>query len=467
MVAMRKSTPPPLPWNRLRTRILFWVFLAVGLVVIALLVALGTVRWGWHRDVKEQIARIKADGLPTTAEELELWHKPLEDSTNAAIFYEGLFEGLPTNTFKVISLSRNEPLTSVASNQLRVAVSKHADSLRLARRGTPLTSARYSIDLTDSVNTRLPHLARLKVMAQLLRYEAILNIAEEKPDAAAEAILATHRAARTLDEEPVLISALVVLAMDAIGFSNLERLLNHSALDTNQLAQLRQAAALADRTNRFVKGLIADRATHNELIGMAQYDVAGLQEIAHQDEEEQRPAPTRQPGLFWNLIGFFERDRAFYLHAMATNIQVHKLAPPESLHAAKKAEKVREQARRGYYIFSSLLLPALERLASRDAEASARARTALVALAVEDWRITHGGKTPDSLDDLVPAHLKQIPTDPFDGQPLRYKKLPHGYVVYSIGQNYQNDNGTEQPPKGTKLKAAERARFDITFTVER
>lgn len=465
---MSNAMPPPMPYHRLRNRLLIAAALLVAFVVIGVVVTLGAIRWRLHRDVKQQIAGIKADGLPTTAEELEDWYKPLANSTNAAIFYEELFEGLPTNTpGRVVSLSRNEPLSSVVSNQLRTAVSKHSDSLRLARRGTPLTSARYSVDLSEGVNARIPHAAKLKTMSQLLRAEAVLNIAERRPDAAAEAILAIHRAARTLDEEPVLISALVVVAMDSIGFSTLERLLNHLALDRNQLAQFSHAATLADRTNRFVKGLIADRAMYNEIIGMAQYDIARLRQVAPGDEEEERFDPAPQPGWIWNLIGFFERDRAFYLRAMATNIHVAKLPPPEFLRAGKAAEELTVQARRGYYIFSSLFLPAFERLGSRDAEASARARTALVALAVEDWRISHAGKTPDSLDELVPTHLKQIPTDPFDGKPLRYKKLPRGYVAYSIGRDNKDDGGKEQPPRGTKLKGAERFQYDITFVVER
>lgn len=468
MLLMSNSATPPLPYHRLRNRLLISAALLVALVIIGVVVALGVMRWRLHQDVKRQIAAIKADELPTTAGELDAWHKPLPDSNNAAIFYEELFTGLPTNAFlKIVPLSRNEPLTSDASNQLRAAVSKYPEVLRRAREGTPLTQTRYSVDLFLGVNTPLPHAAKLKTIAQLLRADAALDIAEDRPDKAAEAILAIHRAARTLDEEPVVISALVALAMDSLGFSSLERVLNHSALSEDQLTQLSHAATLANLTNRFVKGLIGERATHGEIIGLAQYDIARMQEMVPADEEEARPAPTRQPGWGWNLIGFFERDRAFYLRAMTRKIEVGKLPPPESIQEAKELAKLNDQAKRGYYIFSSLLLPSLERLESRDAEASARARIARVALAVEGWRISHDGKPPDSLEELLPTQLKEIPADPFDGKPLRYKKLPRGFVVYSIGRDSKDDGGKEQPPRGAKLKGPERFQYDITFVVER
>ena len=52
--------------------------------------------------------------------------------------------------------------------------------------------------------------------------------------------------------------------------------------------------------------------------------------------------------------------------------------------------------------------------------------------------------------------------DLFDNQPLRYRKLPKGYVVYSIGRDLTDDGGKE-PPADPKPDD----RHDLTFTVER
>ncbi|HUJ11013.1 MAG TPA: hypothetical protein VL171_13395 [Verrucomicrobiae bacterium] len=74
------------------------------------------------------------------------------------------------------------------------------------------------------------------------------------------------------------------------------------------------------------------------------------------------------------------------------------------------------------------------------------------ALAVEAYKLRHD-KLPDTLTEFVPAYLIAIPLDPFTGQPLRYKKLPKGYLVYSIGDDAK-DNGGD-------------AKKDTTFTVEK
>lgn len=86
------------------------------------------------------------------------------------------------------------------------------------------------------------------------------------------------------------------------------------------------------------------------------------------------------------------------------------------------------------------------------ARTSAQVTAVISGLAIERHRLSNG-RAPDGLNKLVPTYLDTVPRDPFDGQPLRYKKLVKGYVVYSIGEDGVDDGGYEKK--------------DITFTVER
>jgi hypothetical protein len=74
-------------------------------------------------------------------------------------------------------------------------------------------------------------------------------------------------------------------------------------------------------------------------------------------------------------------------------------------------------------------------------------RSTLSALAIERFRAAHGA-LPTRLPDLIPGVLAEIPTDPFSGHPLLYKRWPDGYSVYSVGPDRQDDGG-EIP--GTQL----------------
>lgn len=66
------------------------------------------------------------------------------------------------------------------------------------------------------------------------------------------------------------------------------------------------------------------------------------------------------------------------------------------------------------------------------------AAAAMHALAA--WR-QERGKYPESLTELVPEYLPALPIDYGDRQPLRYRRLREHYLLYSIGNDGQDDGG--------------------------
>jgi hypothetical protein len=70
----------------------------------------------------------------------------------------------------------------------------------------------------------------------------------------------------------------------------------------------------------------------------------------------------------------------------------------------------------------------------------AQMRCVTVALALERHRLAHG-TWPTALAELPPDLLPFVPLDPFDGRPLRYRRLADGVVVYSVGPDSQDDGG--------------------------
>jgi hypothetical protein len=61
------------------------------------------------------------------------------------------------------------------------------------------------------------------------------------------------------------------------------------------------------------------------------------------------------------------------------------------------------------------------------------------ACAVERYRMAHG-RLPATLEDLVPAFLPSVPTDPLTGKPLCYKPSEsRSYLIYGTGWD-QTDN---------------------------
>jgi hypothetical protein len=71
---------------------------------------------------------------------------------------------------------------------------------------------------------------------------------------------------------------------------------------------------------------------------------------------------------------------------------------------------------------------------------TAQTRCAIAMLAVERYRRRHGD-WPQSLDALVPSQLKEMPLDPYDGKPLRYRPWANGVLIYAVGPDRKDDGG--------------------------
>jgi hypothetical protein len=181
-------------------------------------------------------------------------------------------------------------------------------------------------------------------------------------------------------------------------------------------------------------------------------------------------AITASPFTLVGATGFFERDLNFYLDATETIIATSKLPPPLCLNATNLSENQRRQAIKSHFYISAMMLPSLSKPVVKEVQCTAQLRLALSAIAVERYRLALG-KLPDALGDLVPKYLPSVPEDPFDGQPIRFKHVEEGYVIYSIGPDGIDDGGRERlslgSAKAKNIKVIPDETYDITFTVER
>ncbi|MDO8663907.1 MAG: hypothetical protein Q7K28_03715, partial [Candidatus Wildermuthbacteria bacterium] len=66
------------------------------------------------------------------------------------------------------------------------------------------------------------------------------------------------------------------------------------------------------------------------------------------------------------------------------------------------------------------------------------------------------GKLPNSLTDLVPKYISEIPEDAFDGNPLRFSSTKK--IIYSVGGDLKDSGGSEGDDWG-KME-------DPTFKIE-
>lgn len=82
-----------------------------------------------------------------------------------------------------------------------------------------------------------------------------------------------------------------------------------------------------------------------------------------------------------------------------------------------------------------------QRLLIRSLESQAADNALGVALATHQFRISHE-RLPESLDELVPDLLEQVPLDQSSGQPLAMKHFDSGLTLYGAGKDLEFNDAT-------------------------
>jgi len=124
-------------------------------------------------------------------------------------------------------------------------------------------------------------------------------------------------------------------------------------------------------------------------------------------------------------------------------------APRRYIEAARVAKGLEARIPR-WAILSQILLPALEKVFVQAQFHEARCKTAAAAVAALRFR-EKKGRYPDRLAALVPQFIEAVPLDPFDGKPIRYRKVPGGIIVYSVGEDRRDDGGAMKDLRGPDL----------------
>jgi hypothetical protein len=440
---------------------------ATGVVLLALgIFAVWRIRL--ENDVDRQLAAIRAAGLPASGTELNTYYPAVPDSENAALVVTQAFELMtcyPDQRSNAISKfefpARSQPLTPEQKELLAGHVELNEAAIQAARQGLLRSKSRYPIDMSPGFATPLPHLIDLRNLAQTISFEGLLAVENNRPKEAIQSIGTILKLSKTLENEPMLISQLIRYRMDKMAKLTLERCLNAGQLNEEELVSLNQTLQGWEQTNRLALAMIGEQATAIPLFQMnfAQFDSFAQAEDTDIRTIHDGPGAVPLTALM-RISGFLQRDLRFYLTVMETNISFSRTPPPNNLAITNVWNNALTEIERRHLIMSAMLLPALDKAYFKDAESIANIRLSKTAVAVEQFRFSQH-RLPMTLDEI---HGTETGTDPFNGQPPRYKRLGKGYVIYSVGSDGQDNGGRERP---ANAKSSDKTAYDITFTVER
>ena len=330
--------------------------------------------------------------------------------------------------------SPNSSLPPEVIARAREELSRADQAVRLARSLKDFPDGNRPIELApDVLSTKLQDTNDTRIVSLLLRWDAVLASGEGDADRAADDLLALLNVSRSVGDEPFLISQLVRLATRSIASRTVGWVLGQIELSESQITPLQTAWSKDAEEPLLLYGLRGERAAYDVLLrNLADGTVTP-------DTVAGRKAPSNPSfgGYAWWLYrGRFPRERAAYHRWMSRAVDAARL-PVEEQKAALAALPPPPSED---MLFAHLLYPAVEKVSAAHRRNIAEARCVVVALACERFRLRNGG-WPDRLSDLPEEILQTVPLDPFNAEPLRYRVLGDGIVIYSVGMNGSDDGG--------------------------
>lgn len=318
-----------------------------------------------------------------------------------------------------------------------------------------------------------PNSAKLREVAKALCLRARLRCRQGRLSAAWDDVLTVHRLSRLVQQESLLISQLVAVAIDSLACDAGRRLATRGAADADQaqaaLKDLQALPALRDIVDAIDRGERFFMCDATMMLSRGTVSLEGMSGGVAQK-------PSRMERVFanldWNEVlrinnrWYDEMVRAMRMPRSAQREQAmgelhRKLIESMKLETAGAVRIVLYRlggwptrkllSRQIANLLMALLMPALERAVDIHQRGLMGLEVEKTALALACHKARHG-RWPARLDDLVGESIQKVPTDVFTGQPLVYRIEGDGYVLYSVGINGRDDGGLNDDASQDKSK---------------
>ena len=396
-----------------------------------------------------EMATIHERNYPVTLAELDRWYPRVPVKENSALVFGRAFASL-SGRFNPSPLLAEESGALTSPNgwgvdrcdpEVTGYLGGNSEALTLLHKASEIPRSRFPINLGKLSIMPYPHLAKVVRSAYLLQTDAANHAEDVNPELAVLSVNSSFALSRSLAKEPLVRSHLAHIESQGIAVSSLQQMLNKTTLTDEQLVSLGAALEKADDQRGLARAFIGQRCIGihgfnrlrdtSDLIALP----AGRTRTLSQKLLINVTVFFSSPQYLYDFCGLLQWDELHYLQLMDRYIQTAQTDFPERIAAAQVLRTFLEQ-QDGMHAFSRGWLRGMNgsRVILKDAAVTARLRSARIVIAIEHFRISHDRELPQTLAELTPFGSSGVPIDPFDGQPLRYKKLAPGYVVYSVGE---------------------------------
>ncbi len=319
-----------------------------------------------------------------------------------------------------------------------------------------------NFDAEDPAQILFSHLANIKRICQRLNLLAGAELAAGKPDLALSHVKLALYLTDSVKTEPVVISSLVRIFDFQIVIQPIWEGLAEHHWDESQLLDLQKCLEQYDFLADIVQPIIGERTfgireiAHLRKTGLGQLDDLYYLEIGDSDNIGQPTSHKKLLDLVGKIMpsGWYDLETLGYCESFDARIRGIFDSPAKRVFPAIDASnragltrKFRESSERlslksiVQHWAMSANLDFLSKLIIRAAASQTAANQAAIACALERYRLANR-QFPETLDELTPKFMSQVPNDVITGKPYKYHLTKDGqFVLYSVGWNETDDGG--------------------------
>jgi len=454
------SRPDP---TRRKSTTRFAVELTLALAVICVAVYLVLIR-DLERTLKYSLDRLHAAGAPMTFAQAA--GPAVADEDNAVPVYQQAFERLQSFGRFVSaggtrghlvdpdgdilrSFLRDNPPGSQQKLRARTSeiLARNKAALALVGQAVAKPAFRYPLDaeVPGPAGADVPHLDRFRACARLLAAHAIilseLGITREAIDSCRTGF----RMGVQLASQPDMMSISASIGVDSIMLDALRQVVEKGDIEIETCRALYEEVGKPDLRVSFRRAQAAEVPQALWWFAEVERDPEGMQESLARNSPWSDLAAKAYVRQLGRIVRLSEEIRyADFLRRSVT------LAAMPYREAKAAYRKLREEMRRGtpsYHLITRTVYEFyLEDNVSASCDvAAARQRAMQVALALKAYHARYHAY-PDSLAALRGYPGWKLPQDPFSGKPFAYRRKGAGFVLYSWGEDLDDDGGRPVNP---------------------
>ncbi len=401
-------------------RILKWTWIVAGAAIGILLMVNAYFVWSTGSRLERRLVALRQAGEPVQINDLA--HKPIPPEKNADVFLRRAADDLEAIQKELLVVYPkmgypNGTISPADQAGLERLFNAYPKVMPLLEQAADCPDSDPQLDCTlpfsRFLQPMMDRTSKHRLIYRVLRARSAMLLSKGRADDALATQVLALRLTRQWRREPALIGYFVTLACEQTAIDGANQVLQTGTVSLAARQALDTELALHDTMDGYTWAMRSERAI----------SLSSIREM---------------PGFgFWLTRGFTNDLMLRFIDLYDWYLK--QASQPYADVVANKSKSSPPSGGSNFYgALVTLLIPALDAARPPAERTRAMARSLRVLNAIQT-RVPPGSDRVPKLAELdLPV---EATIDPFNGEPLHVKKLPEGWMVYSVGPNLVDDGG--------------------------